>query len=97
MSNVENLDDLIVKAGGLKEYAIKERGYLIRTNNGIENEIISFNISNSKSLKLKPEDRVIISSKIDNNRLDVSNLNAGMYVIKIKQNDIITTKKLIIN
>ena len=41
--------------------------------------------------------KVIISSKIDNNRLDVSNLNAGMYVIKIKQNDIITTKKLIIN
>ena len=68
LSNVKNLDDLIVKAGGLKEYAIKERGYLIRTNNGIENEIISFNISNSKSLKLKPEDRVIISSKIDINR-----------------------------
>ncbi|MGB2483667.1 MAG: T9SS type A sorting domain-containing protein [Flavobacteriaceae bacterium] len=41
--------------------------------------------------------KVIISSKIDNNRLDVSNLKAGMYVIKIKQNDIITTKKLIIN
>ena len=41
--------------------------------------------------------KVIISSKIDNNRLDVSNLKSGMYVIKIKQNDIITTKKLIIN
>jgi hypothetical protein len=41
--------------------------------------------------------KVIISSKINNNRLDVSNLKAGMYVIKIKQNDIITTKKLIIN
>jgi hypothetical protein len=41
--------------------------------------------------------KVVISSKIDNNRLDVSSLKAGMYVIKIKQNDIITTKKLIIN
>ena len=41
--------------------------------------------------------KVIISSKIDNNRLDVSSLKAGMYVIKIKQNDIITTKKLIRN
>lgn len=68
LTNVKNLDDLIVKAGGLKEYAIKERGYLIRKNNGIENEIISFDISNSKNLKLKPEDRVIISSKIDINR-----------------------------
>ena len=68
LTNVKNLDDLIVKAGGLKEYAIKERGYLIRKNDGIENEIISFDISNSKNLKLKPEDRVIISSKIDINR-----------------------------
>jgi hypothetical protein len=41
--------------------------------------------------------KVVISSKIHNNRLDVSSLKAGMYVIKIKQNDIITTKKLIIN
>ena len=68
LSNIENLYDLILKAGGLKEYAIKERGYLIRKNNGIESEIISFNIANSRSLKLKPEDRVIISSKIDINR-----------------------------
>lgn len=68
LSNIENLDDLILKAGGLKEYAIKERGYLIRKNNGIESEIISFNITNAGSLKLKPEDRVIISSKIDINR-----------------------------
>ena len=42
LSNVININDVIEKAGGLKDYAIKERGYIIRKIGGIEDQIISF-------------------------------------------------------
>ena len=66
--NNESIDDLIFKAGGFQDYALKERGYLIRKVDGVENEIISFNFSDSKDINLQPEDKIIISSKIDLNR-----------------------------
>jgi hypothetical protein len=38
----------------------------------------------------------VINKTITNNRLDVSSLNAGLYIVKISQNNAIITKKLII-
>jgi protein involved in polysaccharide export with SLBB domain len=68
LSNIENISDIIEKAGGLTDYAIKDRAYLIRKANGVENEIISFDFKDSKNIKLKAEDKIIISSNIDLNR-----------------------------
>jgi protein involved in polysaccharide export with SLBB domain len=67
ISDIQNIKQLISKAGGLREDAIN-RAYLIRKSNGIESEIISFEISNSDNFFLKNEDRLIISSNIDVNR-----------------------------
>ena len=68
LSNADNINDLIEKAGGLLDYAIKERAYIIRKSNGIEDQIISFNFSNAQNIVPKAEDKIIISSKIDLNR-----------------------------
>ncbi len=65
LSNVENINDIIDKAGGLLDYAIKERAYIIRKSGGIENQIISFNFSNAQNIVPKAEDKIIISSKIE--------------------------------
>ena len=65
ISNAENVFDIIEKAGGLLDYALKERAYIIRKFDGIENQIISFNLSNSKNIFPKAEDKIIISSNID--------------------------------
>ena len=65
LSNVENINDLIKKAGGLLDYAIKERAYIIRKDSGIEDQILSFNFSNAQNILPKAEDKIIISSKID--------------------------------
>ncbi|NJN50203.1 MAG: T9SS type A sorting domain-containing protein [Polaribacter sp.] len=35
--------------------------------------------------------------KITNNQLDISNLKIGLYILKINQENRISTKKLIIN
>ena len=68
LSDVENINDIIEKAGGLLDYAIKERAYIIRKSGGIEDQIISFNFSNAQNIVPKAEDKIIISSKIDLNR-----------------------------
>ncbi len=68
LSNADNINDLIEKAGGLLDYAIKERAYIIRKSNGIEDQIISFNFSNAQNIVPKSEDKIIISSRIDLNR-----------------------------
>jgi protein involved in polysaccharide export with SLBB domain len=71
ISNIKNIDDLIKKAGGLLDYAIKNRAYIIRKIDGIENQIISFDFSNSQNIVPKAEDRIIISSKIDLSRTQI--------------------------
>ncbi|MGB2197939.1 MAG: T9SS type A sorting domain-containing protein, partial [Flavobacteriaceae bacterium] len=38
----------------------------------------------------------VINTAVNNERLDVSNLNAGVYVVKLIQNKNTTTKKLIV-
>ena len=38
----------------------------------------------------------VINETISNNRLNVSSLNAGLYIVKISQNNATTTKKLVI-
>jgi len=70
INNQTTLNNLINKAGGLKEDAINERGFLIRKFNGIENEVIPFKISNDiDKIKLKANDKIIISSNNDISRL----------------------------
>ncbi len=65
LKNINNVNDLINLAGGLKEIAVRERAYLFRKSNGVQNEIISFDINNSENISLKAEDNVVISSEID--------------------------------
>ena len=38
----------------------------------------------------------VINQTLTNNRVDVSALNAGLYILKISQNDASVTKKLVI-
>jgi hypothetical protein len=40
--------------------------------------------------------RVISSSKLENNRIDVSNLSKGVYVLKVMSNDLVGSRKIII-
>ena len=65
LNNIKNVEELISEAGGLADYAITERAYLIRKEKGVESSVISFNLFESNTINLKPNDRVIISSNID--------------------------------
>ena len=65
LNNIKNVEELISEAGGLADYAITERAYLIRKEKGVESSVISFNLFESSTINLKPNDRVIISSNID--------------------------------
>jgi len=65
LNNIKNVEELISEAGGLADYAITERAYLIRKEKGVESNVISFNLLESSTINLKPNDRVIISSNID--------------------------------
>ena len=65
LNNIKNVEELISEAGGLADYALTERAYLIRKEKGVENKVISFNLFDSSDINLKPNDRVIISSNID--------------------------------
>ena len=65
LNNIKNVEELISEAGGLADYAITERAYLIRKEKGVESSVISFNLLESSTINLKPNDRVIISSNID--------------------------------
>ncbi|MCB4807025.1 T9SS type A sorting domain-containing protein [Tamlana sp. 62-3] len=38
----------------------------------------------------------VLSNTVKNNQLDVSNLKSGIYVMKVSQNDAVSTKKLVI-
>ena len=68
LNDIKNVDELILKAGGLADYAMTERAYLIRKEKGVETSVISFNLFESNTIYLKPNDRVIISSNIDLSR-----------------------------
>ena len=65
LNKIKNVEELISEAGGLSDFAITERAYLIRKEKGVESKIISFNLLNGNKIDLKPNDRVIISSNID--------------------------------
>ena len=41
--------------------------------------------------------RIIVKKEINNNELDVSNLNKGMYIIKANSNGVESISKLIID
>ena len=65
LNNIKNVEELISEAGGLADYAITERAYLIRKEKGVESSVISFNLLESRNIDLKANDKVIISSNID--------------------------------
>jgi protein involved in polysaccharide export with SLBB domain len=79
LSNADNINDVIEKAGGLLDYAIMERAYIIRKVNGIENQIISFNFSNAQNIVPKAEDKIIISSKIDLSRTQTVTIKGEVF------------------
>ena len=68
LNDIENVEELILEAGGLTDYALTERAYLIRKEKGVESNVISFNLFESNNIELKPNDRVIITSNIDLSR-----------------------------
>ena len=54
---------------------------------------------NSEVLNAKVFDvlgKQVLEGKVENNQLNVSNLNAGLYILKLSQNNATVTKKLII-
>jgi hypothetical protein len=60
---------------------------------------ITISSSNSDSMTVAVFDilgKQVKNEKVSNNTLDVSNLKAGVYIVKISQNDASTTKKLVI-
>lgn len=69
IDNGLTLSQLIKKADGVKEDAFMERGLLMRIKEDNSSEMLSFNVaevvSGKNDLKLKREDKVIISSKFD--------------------------------
>ncbi len=54
---------------------------------------------NSEVLNAKVFDilgKKVLEGKVENNQLNVSNLNAGMYILRLSQNNATVTKKLVI-
>ena len=66
LSKVSTVGDLIISAKGLMPDASKS-AILFKTNKGVENEIISINLNDEKSLstELSDQDRLVIFSLID--------------------------------
>ncbi len=79
LNDVKNVEELILKAGGLADYAITERAYLIRKEKGVESSVISFNLYESNTIYLKPNDRVIISSNIDLTRSKTVSIKGEVF------------------
>ena len=79
LNNIKNVEELISEAGGLSDYAITERAYLIRKEKGVESIVISFNLFNSNKIELKPNDRVIISSNIDLTRSKTVRIEGAVF------------------
>ena len=60
---------------------------------------INISSKNQSAMKIGVYDilgKQVINENVTNNRLDVSQLNTGIYVMKISQDDAMVTKKLVI-
>ena len=79
LNDIKNVEELILKAGGLADYAMTERAYLIRKEKGVESSVISFNLFESNTINLKPNDRVIISSNIDLSRSKTITIEGAVF------------------
>ena len=79
VENINNVEELISRAGGLTDFALTERAYLIRKENGVDSKIVSFNINESNTIELKPNDKVIISSNIDLNRSKTVSIEGEVF------------------
>jgi len=79
LNNINNVEELISEAGGLTDYAITERAYLIRKEKGVESSVVSFNILESSTINLKPNDKVIISSNIDLTRSKTVSIEGAVF------------------
>ncbi|MDO6595490.1 T9SS type A sorting domain-containing protein [Oceanihabitans sp. 2_MG-2023] len=68
--------------------------------NPVANGIVTIKTSNNEAVQVSVFDvlgKQVLSQNVTNQTLDVSNLNAGMYILKLVQNGNSTTKKLVIN
>lgn len=60
---------------------------------------VTITSSNNEAIQAQVFDvlgKQVISNTISNNKLDVSSLNTGIYIVKLTQNNAIITKKLVI-
>lgn len=68
--------------------------------NPVNNGILNFQTTEAHDLNIEIFDitgKRVLSGKTTNKSFDVSSLKAGMYLIKVKENDNIFTQKIIIN
>ena len=79
LSDINNVKELISEAGGLTDYALTERAYLIRKVKGVESNVISFNLFDSSNIDLIPNDKVIISSNIDLTRSKIVSIEGEVF------------------
>ncbi len=67
--------------------------------NPVDSEFVTISSSNNDEINVQVFDvlgKQVKNEILSNNRLDVSNLNSGVYLVKITQNNASTTKKLVI-
>jgi hypothetical protein len=67
--------------------------------NPVTNGIVNINSNSADAMQVQVYDvlgKMVKSETLSNNTLDVSNLNTGLYIVKITQNQNSVTKKLVI-
>jgi hypothetical protein len=67
--------------------------------NPVTNGIVNINSNGADAMQVQVYDvlgKMVKSETLSNNTLDVSNLNTGLYIVKITQNQNSVTKKLVI-
>jgi hypothetical protein len=68
--------------------------------NPVTNGTVNIKTSNNEAVQVSVFDvlgKQVLAKNVTNQTLNVSNLNAGMYILKLTQNGNSTTKKLVIN
>jgi hypothetical protein len=68
--------------------------------NPVNNGILNISSNSSETISVLIFDilgKQVITGKVNNNRIIVSELKTGLYIVKLSQNNTTTTKKLIIN
>lgn len=99
-SNGNNrLDNIKFTAGTLNTSSFDKLGLSLYPN-PVRNGQVSIKTNNNQPLQVAVFDvlgKRVISETISENTLDVSGLKAGIYLVQVTENNITSTKKLIVN